>query len=209
MPRTHGLNSHSRTYCKVDKTVAKHPTKIEKRKCKGHTIADPNNPLSSQFLVPLKCLLEKLTDGLVNYYSQMWKIALDPIFKYYREPTADMKAKAKVMPDSSISLIETFPNGSSSYWYHKHDAKSTPAKVTSNKYRLNIWPNSNIYSGFVDFFCSCHSFHKSYICKHLIKLSDLYNFRVKGYDPIRVFNVNKARGRKRAKKNPLAESDDE
>jgi hypothetical protein len=26
MPRTHGLNSHSRTYCKVDKTVAKHPT---------------------------------------------------------------------------------------------------------------------------------------------------------------------------------------
>ena len=48
MPRTHGLNSHSRTYCKVDKTVAKHPTKIEKRKCKGHTIADPNNPLSSQ-----------------------------------------------------------------------------------------------------------------------------------------------------------------
>ena len=51
--------------------------------------------------------------------------------------------------------------------------------------------------------------HPTKIDKHMIKLSDLFNFRVKGYDPIRVFNVNKARGRKRGKKNPLAVSDDE
>ena len=40
----------------------------------------------------------------------------------------------------------------------------------------------------------------------MIKIADLYNFRVKGYDPLKLFSVNKARGRKRKQRNPLDES---
>ena len=66
-----------------------------------------------------------------------------------------------------------------------------------------------MYPGFVDFFCNCYSFHKSYICKHVIKCSNKFNLRVKGYEPVKVFNVKKARGKKKATNQFLAHSDDE
>ena len=47
-------------------------------------------------------MLDNLTEGLVNYYSQLWKIAKEPIVKFYKEPTPQMKKLAKLMPDDSI-----------------------------------------------------------------------------------------------------------
>ncbi len=70
------------------------------------------------------------------------------------------------MPDTCLSLLET--PADSIYSYHKYDKKD-PEKITKNKYRLIIWPVNVIYSEFVAGFCDCYSFHKSFICKYIVK----------------------------------------
>ena len=93
--------------------------------------------------------MDNLTEGLVNYYSQLWNIAKEPIVKYYREPTPQMKQLAKLMPDDRVSLSEKLDDGRSIYYYHKQEKNNS---ITQNKYRMIFWPINNMYPGFVDFF---------------------------------------------------------
>ena len=72
-----------------------------------------------------------------------------------------------------------------------------------NKYRL--WVTANlIHKGYDFVHCICYSFYKSYICKHVLKLADIFGLKIKGYNKIDVFAVNAKRGSKPKKKpNPL------
>ena len=47
---------------------------------------------------------------------------------------------------------------------------------------------------------SCHCFYKLYVCKHVVRVAELYDNKLKGYNKIRVFAVNSKRGPKPKKK---------
>ena len=80
-----------------------------------------------------------------------------------------MKQKAKQLSDCSFSK-----ENSNSNIYHY-----------LNKYRL--WVTANvIYKGYDFIHCNCYSFYKSYICKHGLKLADIFGLKIKGYNKIEV-----------------------
>ena len=100
------------------------------------------------------------------------------------------------MNDNSITRI--YEN---SFWYHKYTEDVT--KIEINKYQLSYF-NSTFYPDFHYFFCNCVSFYKSFICKHIVKLSELYNLKLMGYNEVKVFATNAKRGpkpKKKSKKN--------
>ena len=98
-----------------------------------------------------------------------------------------MKQKAKLLSDCSFSK----------------DIANSNIFQYLNKYRL--WVTANLlYKGYDFIHCNCYSFYKSYICKHAIKLADIFGFKIKGYNKIEIFAVNAKRGPKSKKKhNPL------
>jgi hypothetical protein len=107
--------------------------------------------------------------------------------------------------------ITNNPSDPNLFHYHKVD-KSNPDNtiVTKNKYQLWVSPNI-IYENFHYIFCKCYSFHKSFVCKHAIKLADLFGYNLKGYTKPRLFVMNAKRGAKPKKKknsNPLDDEDD-
>ena len=48
--------------------------------------------------------------------------------------------------------------------------------------------------------CTCGSFHRSYICKHILKVSDIFSFPIPGYKKVHLLATNATRGPKKGKK---------
>ncbi len=73
-----------------------------------------------------------------------------------------------------------------------------------NAYTIRVWDNA-IYQGYKIQDCSCVCFFKNYICKHILKVVDLFDFRIPGCTKVKVFATNSSRGPKlKKKRNPLA-----
>ena len=99
-----------------------------------------------------------MTDKLVNYLSK--NVAE---FKY-------------LLSDQSITRDAMVPD---MFQYHKLD-QFNPEKSTKNKYQLWSTPNK-IYKDFNHIFCNCYSFYKNFVCKHSVKLVNLFGLSLKGY----------------------------
>ena len=118
-------------------------------------------------------------------------------FNYFREPTAEMKKKSKLIDDNCI-VLDTNIQGL--YHFNKFD-KQTQQWCLS-KYYIQVSAN-NIYEGLKFISCTCLSYYKSYICKHALKIADMFDFQIPGYDKTRLFAANKSKGRKRKARLPV------
>ena len=98
-----------------------------------------------------------------------------------------MIEKAKKLSENSFTR-----NDASFYWYHNQD-KSDKLKFEYNKYVINRY-NNQIYTDYDFSTCSCHCFYKLYVCKHVVRVAELYDYKLKGYNKIRVFSLNSKRG---------------
>ena len=164
-----------------------------------------NNPIESfnklvklvytnYYVTTIYELLEGLRDKLIFKLSSFPKE-----FCYYRAPTSAMLKKAKLINEKAI-----LKTNEDTFYYHKHD-KLDPSKVVYNKYCIQRFDNK-VYPHFDFFYCSCYSFYKYYVCKHIVKVCDLFNYKLKGYTKIKVFATNSKRGPKNKKQNPLEDA---
>ena len=108
-----------------------------------------------------------------------------------------MQKKAKLISENAI-----YKENDDTFNYNKYD-KVDKNKVEFKKYCIRS-SNNKVYPSFHFLFCTCYSFYKFYICKHIVKVCDLFNFNLKGYTQVKVFATNSKRGPKNKKKNPLS-----
>ena len=106
-----------------------------------------------------------------------------------------MKNKSSSIIDNSIVRCSQFSNH---FYYNKHNTK-TKQLIQLNAYTIRAWDNI-IYQGYKFLDCSCVCFYKNYICKHILKVSDLFSFRIPEYTEAKEFATNSSRGTKPKKK---------
>ena len=106
---------------------------------------------------------------MVNYYS-----VEGAEFKYYREPESQMIKKAKELEVKSFITDNVNPN---IHYYNKPGS--------SIQYVISVFQNM-IYTDYHYFTCTCHSYYKSYVCKHIVKVADIFSYKLKGYTKVEV-----------------------
>ena len=128
---------------------------------------------------------------MVNYYSVEAQA-----FKYFRAPDSQMVKKPRELLASSFVNITFYKNV---YYFNK--------PMTNVQYSISVYPNK-IYTHYHYITCSCHYYYKSFNCKHVVRVSDLYGYKIKGYTKVKVFAINSKRGAKRKNKKTNCLNDD-